>query len=106
MVDRKRIQKLPKWTQNYIAKLERDVASWKRSAFQVNAGKDGAISWSMLLDNEAGGIPEDATVRMVVENGYIDLRLHDGIVEVYGSRQVLIIPRAANAFHIAVSQGW
>lgn len=95
-----RIEKLPKWAQAYIAKLQRDVQFWKKAAGQIANSDKAMISWRLL--RESVGIPDRATVAFQLETGAVEISMRDNMLYVHSERCLIIYPVAANAVRIIV----
>jgi hypothetical protein len=82
-VEAERIAKLPKWAQQYIHKLERDVEWYKEQLRQTSSG-DSPITWELgsIHNSKQHGIPERATVRFQLANGYIECALRKTTLQI------------------------
>lgn len=96
--DKQDTSKLPKWAQQRIDKLERDVEYWKARATEGPENSDTFISWPMDSPKPLGS---GYNIRFVVGSGsgdYIEVRnQQDGSVEVRTAwRGMRIHPTASN----------
>lgn len=66
---RDRIKKLPKWAQEYINLLQRDLEHAKRQLSDIEQPAETPISWRVLFQ-EAVGIPHQARVKFEMPGGF------------------------------------
>ena len=97
-----RLALLPKWAQQYIQKLQKDVEWYKKQLRQTSSG-DSPITWEVVTGNsEAKGIPERAYVSFKTPRGTIDFVLRDGriIAQLHDVGSICVVGCAANQFYI------
>lgn len=95
------IDRLPKWAQSEINRLEREIAYWQEKARQATEGDTD--TWLVEEDNVA--LPKDSTI-LFNQSDYVDGIMvqhaahQPGAVEVHGRRGFVIIPRSSNVVWI------
>jgi len=94
-----RFDKLSKWAQQYIVKLERDIAYVKEQRGQV-VNADGAITWTMFRDDGVYGVPDDATITFKTGSGRIRIDIKNDKVRIHSHDNVLIQPTSSNTFTV------
>ena len=101
-MDETRLTKLPKWAQQYIQKLQKDVEWYKKQLRQLDTA-DSPLTWEAISgNNETHGIPERATITFVLPNGKIDFKLRKDEIHVSAhSRGLLVEPVAANSIKLS-----
>lgn len=78
-----KIGKLPKWAQQYVDKLQKDIAWYKAQLDKVEAD-DTSIRWDLYTENANGGIPDRARVLFDVADGTLECTLRDGSLYIRG----------------------
>lgn len=99
-----RINKLPKWAQHELRRLESENDRLRKDMAARN-NPDAAIQvYPSLLDRElSSGFPGASVVRFALgSRGWIDMHLHDDEVLIYGSGRVSLNPEATNHLSIRV----
>lgn len=98
----KRIEKLPKWAQRYIGKLQRDVDWYKEQLAQASASDDADVSWDLgLMDCKRIGIPTRAGVYFRLENGRAKCKLEDGLLRIHTLAGRLVVrPEISNVISV------
>lgn len=106
-MDENKITKLPKWTQDYISTLERELKykeqELEKAIFAQNTKCSGKVS--MCIGNHQQiSLEDDATIAFKVNDSEIRIYLnHDtkeDYIEVNGNGGISILPRACNSIHI------
>lgn len=109
------IDKLPKWAQDHITALNRDLAEARLIAAKASRQGPTAVAVGHGYDQTVGDTADywadDHTrVRFALGNpggrwmlrNYIDVRILDWKVKVYGSDSLDIMPQASNVVDIGV----
>lgn len=102
-MDKPDVSKLPKKVQYYIHKLETEIEGLKNDR-DILANDETHVFFATRID-ERIRIPDEATVSFLLKSGRIDLhRERNGnVLEVYSlPHPVMILPSAANHFHVKV----
>ena len=95
--------KLPKYAQRWVDKLEADVEYYKEQLVKNYSG-ESSISWIQGLDFECG-IPEDAAVIFRTNSGRIRVYLKDNSVYAYTDEgKLAVIPNSSNTVFIEVKE--
>ena len=90
-MDEARLTKLPRWAQQYIRKLQKDVAWYKEQLRQLDTASS-PLTWEVITgDSTIHGIPERATITFALPDGEIDFRLRDEQIHVSAQARKLII---------------
>jgi len=93
-----RIERLPRWAQRYIDKLERDVASLKAERESVEAG-DTRVYWHTGLERKTH-LPDYAKVTFHTDGGKMECKLRDGKLVVSGDLTLYIRPIGSNMVEV------
>jgi hypothetical protein len=96
------LSKLPKWAQNRIGKLERDVEYYKKQLDQTDAGQS-KVCWGDYESKH--GIPEGATVTYHLQKGEMWLELKGDEVKVTaptGTHRLTVRPKSGNVLTLTV----
>lgn len=106
------VTKLPRWVQDRIESLERDVAHWKAKAYEVGSGEtDTQVEIGMdfhPLPNESrvrfGAVHQTHANGFRSHNGGVDVRWDPKAqcVEIHGDRPFVIKPIASNHLTLEV----
>ena len=100
---RERIPKLPKWAQQYIDKLEKDIVVLEEERERVESGET-AIYWSIWPGDEHY-LPDRAAFTVYTEHGIIEVSLRDGKLRVYGySGRLIVRPEVTNVITVEVEK--
>ncbi len=95
-------EKLPKWAQLEIQKLEGQL----KTAEEVIASRDSQdsmISWRHVMNRH--GIPDHATVEFHIDDARIDVSVVDGALRITSSSSMLsVLPRASNSFWVKAAE--
>lgn len=106
-MDKPNIERLPKWAQDYIRKLERERDS-ARNALAIFKGEaEQGCSGIVILDDFSGFdtrlvLPDRTAVKFMLGKEYIEVMLRNGTLNACASRMVNIIPSATNSFNIKI----
>lgn len=94
--------KLPKYAQDEIEKLGRENDSLERQIASIIAPEITPIHWEVTTVKR--GIPYNASVVFSVgEHGRkIEVSLRDGGIEIFGSHQLVVVPKVSNSIHVSV----
>lgn len=106
-----KLESLPKWAQDRITLLERDVAYWKDQAYAVSV--DGETDTSVRDLMSSRGLPPGASVRFGPPgdiHNFIEVRIvsqpgENVAVDIHSARGLAIRPRASNTV-VAECREW
>ncbi len=101
-----RVERLPKWAQQRIAKLEADIDYWRKQAHQatVEGESDTILATGMREDDKA--LPSGSKVRFKVAptnwdpEACVECQCRDGRVRVFCSGRASVLMESANVFEI------
>ena len=101
-----RIAKLPKWVQDWIKRITRDLEGVREQLRQVTTG-DSPIRWndSPVRDSDRWqGIPARATLRIALTTGTLELQLRHGVLQVRNNDhgRIMVQPCYHNSLEINV----
>lgn len=98
-----RIKKLPERLRNYIAKLEKDVAHYRKLLTETEAGRT-RVSWTDYSNKKH--LPDNGYVTYHFPNGTLEVSLKDDKIEVRKSggfnTALVILPAYSNSFYAAI----
>jgi hypothetical protein len=97
-----RFEKLPKWAQREIEKLEMNVVYWKKKASVGPEDSDTFVSHYPDNDQPLG---QGETIRFVLENGYVEVQNYDTHVSVRADDAIAIQPQSGNLVKVW-NEGW
>ena len=101
----KDITRLPLWAQDYIARLEGQVAHWKALAEDV-AVKESETNVRLHLVTDYRGLPTNSTIRFGGRDDWFDVRLVRGELDVCTGGDILAVsPAAANHIRVFLRKG-
>lgn len=93
-------EKLPKWAQYEIKKLERKIESLEEQV-SANDDEDSLIAWNASMKKH--GLPSHARVSFKLDNGEVSVNIYDGVIRVTGNMNSLLVrPRASNAIELTL----
>jgi hypothetical protein len=98
------ITKLPQWAQRHIERLQRNMAQMEADVAMIVGATPSAVEVDphrILRDKDRPRLflPENYSVRFVVDGGNIDVRLKDGEVVIWGdghNSDFIVIPQVSN----------
>lgn len=98
-----KIESLPKWAQQRLETLARDVQYWKLKSQQIVEGDT-----NVFLRDYSGPPPyqtpmqRDAHVIFATDEGQIHIGFRDGELEVSGDEPLAVEPRSSNLVRLRV----
>jgi hypothetical protein len=99
-MSKENIEKLPKWAQQTISKMEANIVYWKKKALAA-AGEEGETNTKLYLHNHEPGLPPDSIILFKLSNGNAHVRVKDGNLYLYfPSGYPTIIPDSSNTFYV------
>jgi len=92
-----RVAKLPRWAQEYIGRLERDLESARTVQTAIKEGTTD-IWWRDVLKDDANYLPSHCDVVFQTNTGVIKFSLWDGKIKIWGQplHNLSIKPEAHN----------
>ena len=100
MMDKERLNKLPKWAQDEVTAMQNKIKELQRELdFIQEYEKDTAIHYR-TSQGEYKGLPDDTTVRFNLNNTVVRCNIYKGELHIFGDNEITIHPRAAN--HIII----
>ena len=88
--------KLPKWAQYDITLLERKIEQLQSIVDSFN-NADTSISYGYSVKH---GLPDHTTVQFVVDGVRFDVSISNGLLKIYSTDTIAVIPNAANTVSI------
>ncbi len=88
--------KLPKWAQYEIVKMERKIEALESLAESHNT-EDSNITYGYPKKH---GLPEHTTVSFLVDGVRFDVQISNNVLKVYSTDVISVIPNASNSISI------
>jgi hypothetical protein len=96
-----RMEKLPKWAQREFNKLTAELRRYDELIKCDDKPSDTTFRPPLNLSFK--NIPSGSTVRFhLADDDYIDVLVIDGIVRVYASKVLALLPRASNSIYMKI----
>jgi hypothetical protein len=92
----KKAEKLPKWAQYEIMKLEKILKSLQEKVDSASSDNTN-MQWNNGLDTQKHGLPDNSKITFLLPSGRIEISIHEGALRVYSQDLLVIKPSAANA---------
>ena len=104
------VEKLPKWAQRYIIRIEKDIKYYKKLLELKNKGESNIFildNISLVNQENCKSLPINSTIyfseiisKKHIHYNSIAIIPKNDILEIYGGRELIIIPKASN--HISL----
>ena len=103
------VTKLPKWAQSEIARLESNVADYKKMAYAVTTSEEEQLPISNTevaqgFDKDSKYLPPDTTVRFHGDAGWLDVTVSKRGIEVHAQDPLKVKPQSSNSIYIEVER--
>jgi hypothetical protein len=98
MMTQEQFDRLPKYAQYYIQKLESDIKHWK-DRLDAMSDENSPITWSS--GHETYGLHPHTTIQFELEEGYVQISLNScNRISLRASGKLIILPSATNSAFI------
>lgn len=99
------VNKLPRWAQNRIEKLEADVAYWEGRVVEAETGETNTFLGDWPVNK---GLPNDSRIVFNLPGGQVDVQIKDDHLRVMarGGGSLEIQPHVSNVIHIKTGRNW
>ncbi len=90
------VEKLPKWAQYEITKLERNIESLTLLVNQ-HSNPDAKITYGYPVKH---GLPDHTTVSFIVDGVRVDVQIMGDVLKIYSTDTIAVIPNTSNSISI------
>ena len=98
-MDKKQFERLPKYAQVEIARLEKEVEHWKQQYEQtIGKAESNTFIWQGMEEVGIGS----PTVRYYLPHGCVDVSIVDQKLNIRGGDRIAILPDASNSATVVV----
>lgn len=102
MFTQEEINKLPKWAQNRLNNIEKDIQYWKDKAMEVSGEKETNVYIDHYPPNQTQNLPADSRITFKLEDGEINIQHKDNSLEIHSNsynKSLAITPSVTNVVY-------